>query len=133
MIKNTCICGRDKYYEECCGAIHRDIRQAITAEDLMRSRFTAFTLAKGDFLMKSQHSETRVLADQKNIENWAKTVQWLKLDILMVSEGQSLDENGVVEFKAFFIDEGNLDEIHETSTFKKENGHWVYYNALQTD
>lgn len=31
-----------------------------------------------------------------------------------------------VEFKAFFMENGNVDVIHENSVFCKEKDHWVY-------
>ena len=63
----------------------------------MRSRYTAFTLANSDDLMKSHHSETRKINDKKDIESWAKSVNWLKLDILNTTQGQASDDYGTVE------------------------------------
>lgn len=127
---NNCPCGRTKTYENCCGIIHKDQSKAITAEDLMRSRFTAFTQGNGGYLMQSHHSKTRNPKDKKGIEQWAKSVNWLKLDILTTSKGLHNDSEGVVEFKAFFLENGSLDVIHEISTFKRENGSWMYYGAI---
>ena len=95
----------------------------------MRSRYTAFTLGDVDYLMDSQHSTTRDTEDKTEIENWAKSVRWIKLEILNSTQGQDTDEQGTVEFRAHFEEEGKRDQIHENSTFCKENGHWVYVGA----
>jgi SEC-C motif-containing protein len=125
----NCPCGRNKAYAECCQRIHDNMSMAITAEDLMRSRYSAFTLCLGDYLFESHHSKNRVVADKLNIEKWAKSVQWMSLEVLDTSNGLVNDEFGTVEFKAFFIEAGKLQIIHENSTFSKENGHWVYVDA----
>ena len=46
-ILNQCPCGLDKTYTDCCEIIHKDISKATTAEQLMRSRFVAFTKGMG--------------------------------------------------------------------------------------
>ncbi len=127
---NACPCGRNKWYTECCEPNHKNVKQAKTAEDLMRSRYTAFTLGKGDYLFKSQSSQTRKSTDIKPIEKWAKSVQWMKLDVLNTTKGGENDTEGTVEFNAYFMEGGKLDTIHENSLFTKENGHWVYVDAV---
>ncbi|WP_298316963.1 YchJ family metal-binding protein [uncultured Aquimarina sp.] len=123
---SKCYCGRSQTYDSCCGSIHNDIRQALTAEDLMRSRYTAFVLAKGDYLMKSHHSSTRSIKEKESIVQWAKSVKWIKLEVLHTTKGLASDEKGTVTFKAFYFENGALEFIHENSSFVKENGHWVY-------
>ena len=123
---NNCPCGREKPYLDCCSPIHSGAKIADTAEDLMRSRYTAFTKGLGDYLHESHSVNTRIEKDKKLIENWAKSVTWLQLDILNTSDGKAVDTIGTVEFKAFFVDHGKMDVIHENSTFTVENGKWVY-------
>ena len=126
----NCPCGHLKPYEECCKIIHIDIKKAITAEDLMRSRYAAFALGNGDYLFNSHDAKTRITADKKAIENWAKSVQWMSLEIINSTLGTESDATGTVEFKAFFIEAGKLDTIHENSKFRKENDHWVYVDRV---
>lgn len=130
MADKSCPCGRSKPYDHCCGLVHKDIQLAKTAEDLMRSRYTAFTLGDGDYIFESHYSKTRKLSEKKSIQNWAKSVQWMKLDVLNTTKGGVNDTEGTVEFKAYFIEAGKLDTIHENSLFTKENGHWVYVDAV---
>ncbi|WP_062061722.1 YchJ family protein [Aquimarina longa] len=123
---DTCYCGNPKLYADCCAKIHQDINKATTAEELMRSRYTAYVLAKGDYLMKSHHTTTRPTQDKKNIVRWTKSVQWIKLEVITTQKGAAKDTEGTVAFKAFYYDKQGLQMIHETSKFVKQYGHWVY-------
>ncbi|WP_378174300.1 YchJ family protein [Aquimarina sp. SS2-1] len=123
---SKCHCGRLLSYDVCCRRIHQDITLARTAEDLMRSRYSAFVVADGDYLMKSHHSSTRPLKEKKSIVKWTKSVNWVKLEVLNSSKGSESDEEGTVAFKAFYFENGALEIIHENSKFVKENGFWVY-------
>lgn len=114
----NCYCGKDKPYKSCCGKIHKNIHKAKTSEDLMRSRYSAFVIGDGDYLMESHHSSTRPIQDKEAIVDWANSVRWLKLEMVEVLED-------VVEFKAHYYESGDQ-FIHERSKFVKENGHWVY-------
>ena len=126
MSTKTCPCGRTEKYEFCCKKKHQDISNAITAEDLMRSRFVAFTKGMGDYLMSSHHSTTRPLAQKNEIVNWANSVKWTHLEILNKTNGGEGDSKGTVEFKAHFKEKGKKTFIHENSKFIRENGVWMY-------
>jgi SEC-C motif-containing protein len=122
----NCYCGSLKTYSECCLKAHKDSSQAVTAEQLMRSRYSAFVLANGEYLMHTHHVSTRPLKEKKAIVAWAKSVQWIKLEVLETSKGLEHDTDGSVTFNAYFYDNGKVDIIHEKSAFIKENNHWKY-------
>ncbi|WP_354667418.1 YchJ family protein [Pseudotamlana agarivorans] len=105
--------------------------KAKTAEQLMRSRYSAFVLAKGDYLVESHHSKTRTPKEKKSIEKWAKSVQWIKLEVLETTKGQIEDTEGTVTFNAYFFENGKVDVIHEKSAFVKENSLWKYLGLSQ--
>jgi SEC-C motif-containing protein len=121
-----CSCGSSKNYSDCCAIAHADVSLVKTAEQHMRSRYAAFTMANGDYLMKSHHSTTRPTQDQKAIEDWAKSVNWIRLEILATTRGKQEDEKGTVSFNAFYFEYGKIEVIHEKSAFVKENGNWMY-------
>ncbi|WP_434035821.1 YchJ family protein [Formosa sp. 4Alg 33] len=125
-----CPCCSEKLYKDCCEIGHKHIKKVKTAEDLMRSRYAAFVLANGDYLMASHHESTRPSKEKKSIVKWAKSVDWIKLDIIKTSKGLETDTEGTVEFKAIFQDDGELQMIHENSRFVKEDGCWFYIDAL---
>ena len=114
-----CYCGSQKPYKECCEIFHKNGGKTETAEQLMRSRYSAFVLANGDYLMQTHHKSTRPIKEKKNIEKWAKSVQWIKLEVLETTVD-------TVKFNAFFFENGKPDVIHENSKFVKENNHWYY-------
>lgn len=121
-----CYCGSLKTYTNCCEKAHKNIKEAQTAEALMRSRYSAFVLANGDYLMESHHESTRPISEQIAIVKWAKSVEWIKLDILKTTKGGPHDTEGTVTFQAHFYERGKTDIIYEKSAFVKENNHWLY-------
>tara|TARA_B110000459_G_scaffold203183_1_gene258643 strand:+ start:484 stop:867 length:384 start_codon:yes stop_codon:yes gene_type:complete len=125
-----CPCGNKKSYKECCEIAHHSLKSAITAEQLMRSRYTAFTLANGDYLMESHHVSTRPISEKKEIVAWAKSVEWLELKIAYTTKGLENDNEGTVAFEAFFKENGELNAIKEHSKFVKENGCWYYLDFV---
>lgn len=122
----NCYCGNNKTFSECCEVFHKNGGKTETAEQLMRSRYSAFVLANGDYLMLSHHSSTRPIKEKKAIINWAKSVQWIKLEVHETSKGTPTDNEGTVTFDAYFFENGKVDVIHEKSAFVKENNLWKY-------
>lgn len=127
---NLCPCGSGQTFVNCCEPILTGKRDALTAQKLMHSRYTAFTLADVDYLLRSHAAKTRPVKDRKNIERWAKSVVWMGLSILNTEFGEAHDETGYVEFKATFLENGQPGQIHEKSFFQRENGQWVYVSGV---
>ncbi|WP_213522773.1 YchJ family metal-binding protein [Nonlabens sp.] len=122
-----CPCDPSRLYENCCKKVHQHIFLATTAEQLMRSRYSAFVLGNIAFLKESCHSSIRPKnKEAQQIENWTNSVNWIKLVVLHSMEGLNKDSTGAVAFKAFYIENNNVEMIYENSRFCKENGHWVY-------
>lgn len=129
-MQNLCPCGSGLSYSACCEPIISGRNEAVTAQALMRSRYVAFTLANVDYLMRSHSAKTRPVKNRKNIEKWAKSVNWMGLTILETQTGEASDEIGTVEFKATYMENGKLQQIHEKSLFHRENGKWVYVSGV---
>jgi len=122
----NCHCGTTKTYQDCCEIFHSNNGTTEPAEQLMRSRYSAFVLADGNYLMATHHSSTRPTKDKKAIVKWAKSVQWIRLEVLETTKGTENDTEGTVTFNAYFFENGNVDVIHEKSAFVKENEQWFY-------
>ncbi len=129
-MQKLCPCGSGSSYAVCCEPIISGRKEAVTAQELMRSRYTAFTQANVDYLTRSHSSKTRPVKERKSIEKWAKSVSWLKLTILKTQAGEVNDEIGYVEFKATYLEDGTPQQIHEKSLFNRENGKWVYVSGV---
>ncbi len=127
---NNCPCNSLIHYDHCCGQFHNSLKTVPTAEELMRSRYTAFTKADGDYLMRSHHYSTRPLSEKKSTVKCAKSVKWLKLEIINKSLGQQNDNEGTVEFKAYYKDIRGVQFIHENSKFIREKGTWTYLGVV---
>uniref|UniRef100_UPI003563DCE8 YchJ family protein n=1 Tax=Desulfosarcina sp. TaxID=2027861 RepID=UPI003563DCE8 len=54
-----CPCGSGKDYEDCCGPLIKGDRVADTAEDLMRSRYTAHAKKNFDYIFETTHPSNR--------------------------------------------------------------------------
>lgn len=89
----------------------------------MRSRYSAYALGGyGEYLLKtwSPSSSQGLSAEQLS----EKTVEWIGLDV--ISKRQKNDD-GFVEFKAYFLDENQQESsMHERSVFQRMNGKWLY-------
>jgi len=127
----TCPCGSNQPYQTCCEPIITGTRPAETAEVLMRSRYTAFTQANVDYLLRSHHSRTRPTRQRKSIQQWAQSVQWMGLVVLKSEDGQPSDTTCMVEFRALYLENGQMQQIHERSSFEREQGKWVYVMGEQ--
>ena len=55
------------------------------------------------------------------------------LTVLHTEDGDSSNEVGTVEFKALYIENGELSQIHEKSLFQRENEKWVYVSGVMLD
>ncbi|MEX6625493.1 YchJ family protein [Tenacibaculum salmonis] len=122
-----CPCTPTKNYTDCCEKAHKNIQSVLTAEQLMRSRYSAFALANVDYLQKSHHSSTRPSKQENNeILQWTKSVEWIKLEIINTNKGSINDITGNVTFEAFFKENDKIDTIKENSSFCKEDNNWVY-------
>ena len=122
----NCYCGNTKHYKTCCEVFHLNNGQTETAEQLMRSRYSAFVLANGDYLMQTHHKSTRPTSQKKEIVKWAKSVEWIKLEVQDTTKGLVIDKEGTVTFNAYFYENGKVDIIHEKSAFIKQNNKWYY-------
>jgi SEC-C motif-containing protein len=124
----TCHCGRTAAFADCCKALLKGVK-ATTAEDLMRSRYAAFVEADVDYILDTYATETRPVDQREDILSWAKEVEWQKLEVVSTEKGDAADEEGFVEFKAYYKEEGVDQVLHEKSFFKREKGNWVYVSG----
>jgi SEC-C motif-containing protein len=121
----SCVCLSGEEYFECCGRFHDGEAEAATAEQLMRSRFSAFVLLDADYLMRTWHPDTA-----PSVLELDPGVEWGRLDILSTRRGGPLDTEGTMEFTVPFVYNGERGVHHETSSFVRENRRWYYVDAV---
>lgn len=116
-----CPCGAGDTYGACCGRFITGGQFPTTAEQCMRSRYTAYVLRHGDHLFRTWHPRTR--PDQIDLEN----VTWTGLSINRTLHGGEHDTTGQVDFTAhWLLEDGHQADLHEVSTFEKRGRRWFY-------
>ncbi|MGD3111514.1 YchJ family protein [Streptomyces sp. YGL11-2] len=120
-----CPCGRDASYGDCCAPFHQGRAAAPTAERLMRSRYSAFAVGDTGYLLRTWYSATRPGGLELD-----PVQRWTGLDILGTSGGSAFHDEGTVEFCAHYTLRGRSGSQYEHSRFVRENGAWVYVDAL---
>jgi len=119
-----CPCGSGLAAAACCEPVLTGDRPAATAEQLMRSRFTAFARDDAGYLRSSWHPTTcprRIRLEP--------TRRWVRLEVLATTDGGLLDHEGTVEFRAHHEQDGQPGVLHEVSHFVRHEGRWVYLGA----
>jgi SEC-C motif-containing protein len=119
----TCPCGNNVEFDQCCKPLLLDAALPKSAEQLMRSRYTAYVQADAGYLLRTTHPQTRRFHKKEEVLQWSTANTWLRLEILS-------SKKEFVHFKAYFRDSlGNMQIHEELSRFKKEHGRWYYLDA----
>lgn len=120
--KNACPCGGGDF-AACCGRFIDQGMPAQTAEQLMRSRYTAYTLGREAYVRATWYPRTvpeGVLVAQE------PGTKWLGLEVRRhVADGQQ----ATVEFVARYKIGGRAQRLHEVSRFVREEGCWYYLDG----
>jgi SEC-C motif-containing protein len=93
---------------------------AVTATELMRSRYDAYVRLDAPYLLETWHPSTRpakLVLDP--------SIEWVRLVILGATGGGFLDTEGTVEFTAYY----RGGEQHELSRFVKVDRRWLYVDG----
>ena len=126
---NQCPCGSGRTLEECCQPLLDGVREARTAEELLRARYTSHCLKESAYILKTIHPDKSSPDDKKTLEEWFRTADWTELKILDIQQGGSDDDEGQIEFIAEYSGKKGSDRHHELSIFKKFNGQWRFYDS----
>ena len=123
MPDQKCYCGSEKLFSACCEPFILRKQSAPTAEALMRSRYSAYATHQADYLVETTAAATRKFHKKDAILHWAKSNQWVKLEILDASES-------IVAFKAYYLDNQLQIQVHyERSNFIKSGEKWYYLDG----
>lgn len=118
-----CPCGSTKSYDDCCGPFIDGRRLPKTAEELMRSRYSAFALKKVDYIKNTHDPLTAPGFDFEQNKMWAHQVEFIRLDVLKhLPQGQQ----ATVEFRAYYRDNDQVHCHHELSSFRFDGTRWFY-------
>lgn len=127
-----CPCGAEELFGRCCLPLHLGERHAETAEELMRSRYSAYAVDNLDYVWQTWHPKTRPA------ELTETGLTWTGLEIVDTVDGRPGDESGEVEFRAHYrqgrrsgrsapdVAGGTL---HERSRFAVRARRWFYVDG----
>ncbi len=127
--QSLCPCKSRLSYALCCLPFHQGKAKPETAEQLMRSRYSAYFFRLVDYLVETTHPETRAPRLKQSLEKIIHQANWSYLTILGVAQGGKEDKRGKVEFVAEYFVEGEAHELHEVSRFKRFKGAWKYLDV----
>ncbi|MCR6688376.1 YchJ family protein [Cellulomonas sp.] len=125
MTATRCPCSSGLTYAECCEPLHHGVARAATAEQLMRSRFSAFAVGDAAYLVRTWHPTTRPAHLELDDD-----VTWYRLDVRTTSGGGPFDTRGTVEFEAFHLGPGGRGSLHEVSRFVRDADGWQYVDGV---
>lgn len=121
---SPCPCQSGKPFADCCAPLISGELPPETAEALMRSRYTAYTLGDERYLLASWHPSTRPPSLGPGAQPAPK---WIGLQIRQ--HVQTGADTAVVEFVARYRIGGRAHRLHETSRFTRTEGRWMYVDG----
>ena len=123
MTITLCRCDSGKPFARCCGPILSGREQARTPRQLMRSRYTAYTLNDEAYLRATW--DERTCPKERIVDGGAS--KWLGLE---VKKHEAQEKEAMVEFIARYKIGGKAHRLHEKSRFVKFDGKWFYVDGI---
>ncbi|HEY9279774.1 MAG TPA: YchJ family metal-binding protein [Eoetvoesiella sp.] len=114
-------------YRDCCGPFINDNKPAPSAEQLMRSRYTAYALGNADYILATWHASTRPAELTLESPGTPHSTRWLGLEIH--SHTQLNATEAQVMFTARYREAGRAGRLKELSRFVLENEQWFYLDG----
>jgi SEC-C motif-containing protein len=123
-----CPCRSGLRYPACCAPFHRGEREAPTCEALMRSRFAAFAIGLGDYLVRTladEHADRDLPAGAlaRELGSAHRRQRFQDLTIVFAEEREI---EGEVLFIARVFERGADRSFAELSRFVREEAGWRY-------
>ena len=127
-----CPCGGQRY-ATCCKPFHLGTARPETAEQLMRSRYSAFSRNLIDYLIETHPSPAPMAERRQALKASNRGVRWTRLRISASEAGGAADLSGTVTFEAHYRQSGQTHVLRECSLFGREGeelvGRWLYLAA----
>ena len=126
-MSSSCPCGSNLPYQQCCEIAHSNHKNVETPEQLMRSRYSAHVLGLVDYVVATYHPSCHAEAQREGIAQSIDS-DWCQLEVIKAEAGSNENE-GFVEFNAYFNEDGKRYSLSERSRFVKENSLWYYIDG----
>jgi len=123
--QDACPCGRAQSYADCCQPLHHG-KSAESAERLMRSRYSAYTLGLIDYLVGTTLPAQQALLEIEQMRLWSEQSQWLGLSVEQVADGAGSDRAQVTFVARWADPDGSQQSHRECSDFKRIGERWYF-------
>lgn len=121
-----CPCGSGSGYAQCCRPLHQGAA-AGSAEQLMRSRYCAYTQGLIDYLVASTLPAQQALLDRAAMTEWSQASRWLGLQVESATPCDAHTQRAQVTFVAHWADPDGQQHSHrECSAFARKGPHWYF-------
>ena len=135
-----CFCCSSKPFQACCEPFIKGDKTPVTAEQLMRSRFSAYATAQYSYILDTYTKEKQQGLSVDDLAQSAQGAKWFALQVHDAQSEESAEPNtsatlhsDTVEFTAFYFEDKKMYQLHETSNFRVENGAWRYHDGTLHD
>ena len=135
-----CFCCSSKPFQACCEPFIKGDKTPVTAEQLMRSRFSAYATAQYAYILDTYTQEKQQGLSVDDLAQSAQGAKWFALQVHDAQSEESAEPNtsatlhsDTVEFTAFYFEDKKMYQLHETSNFRVENGAWRYHDGTLHD
>ncbi|AGP78327.1 MAG: SEC-C domain-containing protein [Alteromonas sp.] len=135
-----CFCCSSKPFQACCEPFIKGDKTPVTAEQLMRSRFSAYATAQYAYILDTYTQEKQQGLSVDDLAQSAQGAKWFALQVHYAQSEESAEPNtsatlhsDTVEFTAFYFEDKKMYQLHETSNFRVENGAWRYHDGTLHD
>lgn len=129
-MSRPCRCHSGRPFDACCGPFLSGAAAPATAEQLMRSRYTAYVEGAVDYLLSTTVADRRAAIDRAHLVDYCNGLRGLGLLILAAEQGGPDDVTGTVTFEATLRVRGRKFVQRERSRFVRERGRWVYEGGV---
>lgn len=143
-----CFCQSGQNFSDCCQPFIQGQKLPVTAEQLMRSRFSAYCDGSDmamQYVANSYHPLSQADNQVGEITAFAKAAHFIALQVIDVSDELALPESlqqqhseftagdalsyGTVHFKVQFIMQDKLHLLEEKSRFIRTDQQWSYLDG----
>lgn len=119
----SCYCQSGQSYFGCCHPYIQKNKVAPTAEELMRSRFSAYVIQDYEYILNTYGQKQRAELSEFMLKQNSINTQWISLKVLKHLPKVTTAQ---VEFKAYYLVDKQYFVMHELSDFELVNGQWFY-------
>lgn len=156
----NCYCGQPKLYQDCCQPCHTGYGPANSAEQLMRSRFSAYVLQLVPYIAETYYPAVQSADAIAEIAAFAGNAHFLALQVVASGDTPGVDPGqfpalpsalglaaaadlpvtinlsaaqlalSYVHFKVWFFIADKLHVLEEHSRFIRLDGQWRYIDGV---